>query len=921
MTSADPDDRPPETDDRMPEPDQAALREAHTAEVGSILEALDTGEDGLSSEEAAERRRRYGPNVLPEGKKRGLGAMVLSQFTDFLILLLIGAAIVSGLLGEVADTVAIIVIVVLNAVIGVVQEYRAQRAMEALREMAAVVATVRRDGATVEAPASELTLGDVVVLDAGKVVPADLRLVEAAHMRVAEATLTGESLPVDKSTAALEEKDVPLGDRSNMAYRGTQVVGGRGVGVVVAIGADTELGRIAGMLGETGDARTPLQKRLAQFGRGLGLAAIALCSLVFAVGIIRGEDVLTMFLTAVSLAVAAVPEALPAVATVTLALGARKLVRTNALVRRLPAVETLGSVTFICTDKTGTLTLNRMTAERLAVGPAVGEDVREELLSRGGDPSSEGGADGGSAWTWLARGMALSNDVTVGEETIGDPTEIALVEAAAASGFARAGLLDEYPRVAEVPFDSGRKLMTTVHALPGGGYVSFTKGALEAVLERSRAALDASGGERDVDEERLTATADGWSADGLRVLALGMRRLDEAPSDPTEEDLERDLVFLGLTGLVDPPREEARQAVATCVEAGIVPVMITGDHPSTALAIAERLGIADDEDRMMTGAQLEELDLERFEHRVEDLRVYARVAPEQKLKIVRALRDKGEFVAMTGDGVNDAPALSKADIGIAMGVTGTDVAKEAADMVLLDDNFASIVLSVREGRRIFDNIRKFIKYTMTSNSGEIWTILLAPLIGLPIPLLPIHILWINLVTDGLPGLAFAPEPQEPRIMKRPPRPPKESIFADGLGIHLVWVGLLMGAASLITQAVAIEMDLHWQTMVFTVLCFSQMGHALAVRSDRLSVFRQGLLSNRPMLGAVALTVVLQLATIYVPFLQPVFKTKALTPVELAAALAMSTVVFWAVEIEKWRKRTLDRRADEAAASAAETASG
>jgi Ca2+-transporting ATPase len=795
------------------------------------------------------------------------------------------------------------VIVVLNAVIGVVQEYRAERAMEALKRMSADSATVRRDGRAREIRADELTVGDVVLLDAGRIVPADIRVVESARLRIAEAALTGESLPVDKHIDPLGAMDVPLGDRANMAYRGTHVVYGRGVGVVAATGSDTELGRIAGMLEETSGSKTPLQKRLADFGRGLGLAALGLCSLVFAIGLLRGEEPLVMFLTAVSLAVAAVPEALPAVATVTLALGARRLVRTNTLVRRLPAVETLGSVTYICTDKTGTLTVNRMTVEAVA-------DSQLEPLP--GLPQPEPGGSSNAVWPWLAAALAVSNDVTGSADAegglVGDPTEIALYEAAQKAGYSTDELLSRHPRVAEVPFDSERKLMTTIHSTPKGDFVSFTKGAAESILERARCVLLEDGTESDLDSDAVGKLVDEWAAQGLRVLALALRRLDRQPGESELDSLERDLSVLGFVALLDPPRPEAAAAVQTCLGAGITPVMVTGDHPSTAMAIARRLGISSDESQLMTGAELDALELADFERRVEDIRVYARVAPAQKLKIVQALQDKGEFVGMTGDGVNDAPALARADIGIAMGITGTDVAKEAADMVLLDDNFASIVGSVREGRRIFDNIRKFIKYTMTSNSGEIWTIMLAPLVGLPIPLLPIHILWINLATDGLPGLALAAEPHERGIMARPPRPPKESIFADGLATHLVWVGLLMGGVSLVTQAAAIRLDLHWQTMVFTVLCFSQMGHVLAIRSDRDSFFRQGWLSNRPMLGAVALTVVLQFATIYVPFLQPVFKTEALSALELSAALAASTVVFWAVEAEKLIKRRQDARA-------------
>ena len=874
-------------------PARFVITDPHALPAPEVLERLGSSPDGLGPDEIASRTTELGPNTLPEGETRTVFAMILDQFKDFLILLLLGAAVISGLLGEVADTIAILVIVLLNAVIGVVQEYRAERAIEALREMAEGTATVRRDGRVTEIPASELTVGDVVLLEAGRVVPADMRLIEAAGLRAAEAALTGESLPVDKSVEVVEGADLPLGDRSSMAYKGTQIVAGRGVGVVTSIGLGTQIGHIAHLLGTTGDVKTPLQKRLAQFGRGLGFAALGLVTIVFAVGLIRGEDPLVMFLTSVSLAVAAVPEALPAVATISLAFGARRLVKNHTLVRKLPAVETLGSVTFICTDKTGTLTINEMTVEHLAAG-----DAATGPLSLLGESTAEG-------WTWFGRALALSNDVAGDDDAlVGDPTEIAFWRVARDNGYTRAALENELPRAAEAPFDSDRKLMTTVHTLPAGGYVTFTKGAAESLLDRASGVLDSEGRAIPLDREAAERLVDSWSAEGLRVLAFGMRRLDTLPEGDFEA-LETDLTIIGYAGLVDPPRPEAEEAVAICVGAGIVPVMITGDHPATALSIAKRLGIADSASQMMTGVELDALELEEFEERVKHVRVYARVAPEQKLKIVQALQDRGEYVAMTGDGVNDAPALARADIGVAMGITGTDVAKEAADMVLLDDNFSSIVGSVREGRRIFDNIRKFIKYTMTSNSGEIWTILLAPLVGLPIPLLPIHILWINLVTDGLPGLALASEPHERNIMKRPPRAPKESIFADGLGVHLVWVGLLMGAASLLTQAWAIDSEMHWQTMVFTVLCLSQMGHVLAIRSDRESFFKQGLLSNKPLVGAVLLTFALQMATIYVPFLRPVFKTELLTLPELVAALAISSVVFWAVEIEKTFKRKRD----------------
>lgn len=881
------------------------VESAHTVEADEVLTRLRATPDGLSANEAAIRLASLGPNELPEGEQHTIFGMIVAQFKDFLILLLIAAALISGpgfmLLGEDpewADVIAILVIVVLNATIGVFQEYRAERAMEALREMAGTIASVRRAGTVTEIPASELTVGDVVLLDAGRVVPADLRIIESASLRIAEATLTGESEAVEKQTDPIADAEAPLGDRRSMAYKGTQVVYGRGVGLVTSVGLSTEIGKIADLLGGTGDQQTPLQKRLAAFGRTLGLVAIGLTGIVFLIGLLRGEDVMTMFMTAVSLAVAAVPEALPAITTISLAFGASRLVKRSVLVRKLPAVETLGSVTYICTDKTGTLTINKMTVEHVAAG-----DTTPGALEANGS-AAEG-------WHWLAHAFALSNDVSgEGDRLVGDPTEVAFYVAAEKAGFARAALDVEMPRSAEMPFDSDRKLMTTVHKLPEGGYVSFTKGAAEAIVERAVDAIDGEGNRTPVDAKKADELVEAWSEQGLRVLAFGMRKLDSLPADHEIAELESNLTVIGYAGLVDPPREEARDAVATCKTAGIIPVMITGDHPATALAIAKRLGIADHKEQMITGTELDALTLEDFEGRVAGIRVYARVAPEQKLKIVQALQDRGEYVAMTGDGVNDAPALSKADIGVAMGITGTDVAKEASDMVLLDDNFTSIVGAVKEGRHIFDNIRKFIKYAMAANSGEIWTILLAPLVGLQIPLLPIHILWVNLVTDGLPGLALSSEPAEKNIMRRPPRAPNESIFADGLGIHMIWVGLVMGAATLATQALFIDHPKgHWQTMVFTVLCLSQMGHVLAVRSDRESFFKQGFLSNKPLAGAVLLTFVLQLGTIYIPVVnEKVFKTQPLTLEELLVALAISSVVFWGVEIEKLIKRRIDAKA-------------
>jgi len=872
-----------------------------------VQKKLQSTAQGLTSEEVHQRLEHYGPNELTEKKRKSLWMMFLDQFKDFMILVLIAAAVVAGVIGDPADTIAIAVIVLLNAVLGFIQEYRAEKAMAALKKMAAPTTTVIRDGQSDSITAEQLVPGDLVILDAGNIVPADLRLTEAAQLRADEAALTGESEPVEKDTAALSEEDLSLGDRKNMVYKGTLITSGRGRGLVTDTGMRTELGQIAVLLQDQSEGRTPLQKRLTSFGQKLAYAVLAICAIVFIAGLLRGEPPLLMLLTAISLAVAAIPEALPAVITISLALGARKLVKQHALIRKLPAVETLGSVTYICSDKTGTLTLNRMTAEQIYAGGRLYE--AKELLPLEQEELKQGALADRSHLELLMKALSLCNDVRqdASGELIGDPTETALFELAREKGYLRERLDETYPRLAEIPFDSSRKLMTTFHPWENGQIISFTKGAAEEIVERCENVLTGQG-QDEIDHAQVLQMAEQLAGEGLRTLGFGLRVWDALPDPLTSEQVETGLVLTGLVGMMDPPRPEAAESVALCRSAGIRPVMITGDHPLTAEVIARRVGILRGEgESVMTGREVEQLSLEDFENKVEKIRVYARVAPKQKLKIIKALQDKGHFVAMTGDGVNDAPALKRADIGIAMGITGTDVSKEASHMILLDDNFATIVKTVREGRRIFDNIRKFIKYTMTSNLGEIWTIFLAPFLGLPIPLLPIHILWINLVTDGIPGLALAAEPGESNIMSRPPRDPKESIFANGLGTHIIWVGLLMGAVSIITQAWFIgSSQTHWQTMVFTVLCLSQMGHVLAIRSEQESFFKQGAFSNKPLLGAVLLTFVLQMATIYVPYLNPIFKTVPLTAGELMVTLVLSTVVFLAVELEKAIKRSRNR---------------
>ena len=854
----------------------------HHLSGDDVLERLRTSATGLTSAQARERLTMHGPNAIAEGHRRSVLAIFSSQFTDFMIVVLLVAAAISGLIGDLEDTVSIVAIVLLNAAVGFVQEYRAERAMEALKAMAAPTATALRDGTPCLVPAIELVPGDVVLFDAGRVVPADLRLLEAVSLRTDEAALTGESVPVEKTTEPLPTGDLALGDRTNMAFKGTTVAYGRGTGVVVATGMDTQLGRIAAGLAEADEATTPLQRRLAEFGRRLALVILAICAVVFAAGLWRGEAPLLMFMTAVSLAVAAIPEALPAVITVSLALGARKMIRQRALIRKLPAVESLGSVTVICSDKTGTLTVSRMSSEAFHC-----DGVQTPALGSG------------APWDDLVRAMILDNDAAVDAETcVGDSMEVALVQAAARVRDPVVTRRD-YPRVAEIPFDPVRRCMTTVHPDGHGGFVAFTKGASEALLAQA-STIATSAGVQPLDVGAVTALTERMAADGLRVLAFGVRHWSECPSPVVPETVERDLTLLGLVGLMDPPREEAREAVATCRRAGIVPVMITGDHPATARAIARRLAILEDGAGVMTGTELAKLSSAELEAVVLSTRVYARVAPEQKLRIVRALQARGEIVAMTGDGVNDAPALKQADIGVAMGITGTDVSKEASGMILLDDNFATIVAAVREGRRIFDNLRRFIRYAVTTNAAEVWLILVAPFLGLPMPLVPIQILWINLVSDGFPGLALAAEPEEKDVMRRPPRPPRESILARGLGWHAVWVSILMAGLCIGVEAWGTWVGTTaWQTMVFTALGLAQLAHVLAIRSERESLFTQGLLSNIPLTTTVLATLGLQLAAIYLPPMNDFLKTEPLRGVELGVAIGAACAVFVAVEIEKW----------------------
>ena len=853
---------------------------------------------GLAAPEAAARLLRHGRNELVERGKKPPWRLLVEQFTNAMIVVLVVAGVITALLGDLKDTFIILAIVVLNGIVGFVQEYRAEQALDALKRMASPTARVVRDGETLLVPAPELVPGDLVRLDAGDIVTADMRLLEVRALRINEAALTGESEPAEKSTEPLPGvPDGVLADQRNVAFNGTAVTYGRGLGVVVTTGMSTALGRVAELLQEHGGGQTPLQKRLATLGKGLAGLALVVCVLVFAAGVARGESPEVMFLVAVSLAVAAIPEGLPAVVTVALALGARRMARRHALVRKLPAVETLGSVTVICSDKTGTLTENRMLVER-AWTPAGAFVVGGGGYAPDGPIDAEGDPDPAAeaALDRLARIAVACNDATLrgpgragGDWSItGDPTEGALLAFAGKRGVFASDLLADHPRVEEITFDSARRLMTTLHA-DGDRIWVASKGALEAlatILDAADAPLLPA----------AKAAARRYAADGYRVLALAERTIGAVPDEL--DHAEAHLRLVGIVAMADPPRPASAASIAACRAAGVTPIMITGDHPLTGAAIARRIGILLPAGEAVTGVELDQLDDAAFEARVERVAVYARMNPEQKLRIVKAWQGRGAVVAMTGDGVNDAPALRLADIGIAMGITGTEVSKEAADMVLADDDFATIVHAVEEGRRIYDNIRRFVRYLLTTNSAEVWVMFLAPFLGLPIPLLAVQILWINLVTDGLPALALGVEPVEPDAMRRRPRPPGESILGAGLWKQALWVGLLMAAVVLGIQAVAIEADWHWQTMVFTTLALLQLGNALAVRSERLSVFSLGFGTNRPLALAVGGTMLVQLALIYVPALQPIFVTEALGVQELAVVLVASTAAFVAVELEK-----------------------
>ena len=915
--------------------------EWHRSSVDAVLEGLGSSPEGLSTAEAARRLDEYGPNEITQGAVKHPLRIVWEQISAVMVLILIAASILSLALSKFLEAGAIGGIVVLFVTLGFVQEYRAEQAIAALRRMTVPLVRVTRDGRPIEVASVDLVPGDVVLIEAGSVVPADLRLIEEANLRAQEAALTGESEPVDKDAGALDEPDLALGDRVCMAYSGTQVTYGRGSGVVVASGMTTELGRIASLLQEVEADQTPLQARLDRVGKQLAIAGLVVAGLVVAMGAVAGEPASELVLTAISVAVAVIPEGLPAVVTFTLAIGSQRMLRRNALIRKLPAVETLGSVTVICSDKTGTLTQNMMT---VAVVDVAGRQLTEIDLELGEIPAAERwSSEEPAAAATLAVGL-LCNDGSIevdddGEYTlVGDPTETALLRAAQHVGIDVGEARARLPRLGELPFDSERKRMTTLHppiegrvaalgAIEQNQPIALVKGAVDALLAMTVGVHD---GERVVAfsedfRDRITSANDSLASDGMRVLGVGYRVLGEAEVDFEEnadlqaEDFEHDFVLIGLVGIIDPPRTEVGEAVRRCRTAGIRPVMITGDHPLTAQAIARELGITSAGNRgdaALTGAELERLSDAELAATVRDVSVFARVSPEHKLRIVESLQEQGQVTAMTGDGVNDAPALKRADIGVAMGITGTDVSKEASDMVLRDDNFATIVAAVEEGRVIYDNLRRFVSFAVAGNLGKIIVMLGWPLPYLftgadldeAIALLPLQLLWLNLMTDGLLGLSIGVEPAERGVMQRPPHQPGSSLWAGKLGRRTAWIGALIGVAALAVGYAYYETGrAEWQTMVFTSIAFMQVFQALGTRSNVDSLLTIGLFTNRVMIAISALVVALQLAALYTP-LRSFLDLERLGPLDLALCIGLGVALLAALEVAKAQRRRVERGA-------------
>lgn len=896
-------------------------KEWYSLSTEEVKSKLNTDiEKGLEKDEVEKRRIQYGKNEIVSKNKKPIWKMILEQFTDFMIIVLIIAAIVSGVVNhEFTDSIIILVIVVLNAIIGVVQEIKAQKSLDSLKELSAPHCKVVRNGEVINIESKELVPGDIVILETGDNVPADLRIIEAVNLKIQEAALTGESVPVEKSVDVLKDEKVGLGDRVNCAFSSSLVTYGRGKGIVVSTGMETEVGKIAKMLDEVDDSETPLKRRLEALGKTLGIAALVICALIFAVGFfIYKRDWIEMFMTAVSLAVAAIPEGLPAISTIVLSIGVQRMVKRNAIIRTLPSVETLGSATVICSDKTGTLTQNRMTVEKIFCDNKVfGTDYKEK--------------EDNEQYKLLLDCMILCNDTKLkkdGEKyvTTGDPTETALVDLGLKSNVVKAELDDEFKRVEEIPFDSERKLMTTVHDR-NGKLVVFTKGGVDELLAKC-SKIRLNGEDVPLTQENIDmilATNEQFALCALRVLAMAYKNIDQIPEKADMNSLESNLTYIGMVGMIDPARPEVKEAVAKCRTAGIRPVMITGDHKITAVAIAKEIGILREGDEAITGAELQEMSQEELEKNVQKYSVYARVSPEHKVRIVNAWKSHDEVVAMTGDGVNDAPALKSADIGAAMGIVGTDVAKEAADVVLTDDNFATIVSAVEEGRRIYDNILKAVAYLLSANIGEIITLFVATMFGWLIePLLPIHILWINLVTDSLPALALSVDPAEKNIMNRKPKKNK-NVFTKGMIWRIIYQGVMIGGLTLLafalgcgfnfnsivdTEGNITQIGVTAQTMAFAVLALSELVHVFNLRSNKESIFKVGLLTNKILLGAIAISASLMLIVLNIPVLHGIFEISKLTLREVGIVTLLSFAPLIVVEIFKLFKINTSKEENE-----------
>ncbi len=878
----------------------------YSTETAQVLAELRTDKVGLTKEEAARRLQEYGPNALISKKNISPLVIFIEQFKDYLILILLAATVISLVIGETLDAIVIMVIVLFAAGLGFIQEYRAEKAMEALKKMAAPTARVMRGGDEVEIPARELVPGDVVILKAGDRIPADGRILEGFSLKIEEAALTGESLAVEKIAESIKGERLPLGDRRNMVYMGTTAVYGRGSAVITATGMATEFGKISTMLQEVEDKQTPLQRNLDKVGKMLGTACLIVVAVVALVGLLRGHSLLEMLMWGISLAIAAVPEALPAVVTVSLAIGVQRMVKRHALVRQLPAVETLGCTTVICSDKTGTLTQDKMTATRLYL-----EGRTVEVTGAGYEPKGEFFAPGEGISVEDNRGLrlvlsagVLCNDCSLaqsdkGWHIKGDPTEGALVVMGAKGGLWSTDLNSKYPRIGEVPFSSERKRMTTIHQT-AEGRVAYCKGAPEVVLDLCQhtyrkpeyGELSAS------DRKRILDAAQQMAGEGLRVLGIAGRSLPSSSLKP--EDVEKDMVFIGLVGMRDAPRPEAKAAIEICRRAGIKTVMITGDHKLTAMAVAKDLGLLRG-GLALSGAELDNLSDEEFTNMVENIDVYARVSPAHKMRVIDAFSKKGHIVSMTGDGVNDAPALKKADIGVAMGITGTDVSKEASDVILTDDNFASIVAAVEEGRGIFANIKKYLVYLLSCNIGEILIMFVAVLMGLPLPLVATQLLFVNLATDGLPALALAVDPASPEIMERPPRNPKQSIFTRPVNVFIGGVGIwtaLVGLGVFIWALNSGKSALHAQGLCFVTLILTEMFNAYCSRSEKISVFKLGVFGNKWLNWSVLSSLAMTLLVVYVPVLQDPFNTYSMSAGDWLIALAAAATLFVVIEISK-----------------------